>query len=210
MCKWCLEKEKAKESHMWHRMSPSKFFLMPHRMPKSPWLVFFRPKCLHGDMVKALIQAILEAIKGNGSKCTIHFQWPIKSYSLYWSRIMGFLSSPQRLEDLHIQKGTMLMPNVNTMVELEGIPWRITRPSKTRFNPWSTQIQPNSKSWSMDIKSVKIKDQLGVVFLLLFMNVFIFECIFERCKQYFDVSICMKWMDLCFGYFCHFEFCWCF
>ena len=39
----------------------------------------------------------------------------------------------QGLEDLHIQKGTMSMPNVNTMEELEDIPLKIARPLKTKF-----------------------------------------------------------------------------
>ena len=40
----------------------------------------------------------------------------------------------------------------------------------------------------MVIKSLKIKDQLGVVFLLLFMNVFISQCTLERYKHHFDVK----------------------
>ena len=50
-------------------------------------------------------------------------------------RTMGFLSFPQSLKDLHIQKDTMSMPHVNTMKEPKGTPWRIARLSKTRFNP---------------------------------------------------------------------------
>ena len=36
--------------------------------------------------------------------------------------------------DLHIQRSTMSMLNVNTMEELGGTPWRIAQLSKTRFN----------------------------------------------------------------------------
>ena len=97
----------------------------------------------------------------------------------YWSKIMGFSSFLQGLEDLHIQKDTMSMPYVNTMEELEDIPWRIARPSKTRFNPWSMQIRSNSKNLSVVIRSIKIKDQRGAVFVcLLIMNVFIREYAF--------------------------------
>ena len=98
MIERCLEREKAKEDHIWHEMSPSKFFLMPHRMPKPPWSDFFCPKCLNKDVVKALIQAILEAIKGKGSKCTMHFQWPMESYSILIQNygIFTIPASPRR------------------------------------------------------------------------------------------------------------------
>ena len=46
----------------------------------------------------------------------------MESYSRYWSKIMGFLSFLQGLEDLYIQKDTMSMSYVNTMEELKGIP----------------------------------------------------------------------------------------
>ena len=113
--------------------------------------------------------------KGKGPKPTIHFQCLIQSCSPYWFRIMGFLSFPQGLGDLHIQKSMMSMLNVNTMEELGGTPWRITHHSRTRFNRWLTQIQPNSEDLSTVIISIKIKDQLGAVFV---MNVFIRECAF--------------------------------
>ena len=78
-------------------------------MPESPRLVFLHPKGLHGNVVKALIQAIPEEIKGKGPRCTIQFQCPIESYSPYWSRTMRFSSFPQGLEIPHIQEDTMLM-----------------------------------------------------------------------------------------------------
>ena len=69
-------------------------------------------------MIKSLIQAIPGATKGKGPKCIIRFKCPTESYSQYWSKIMGFLSFLQGLEDLHIQKDTMSMPYVNTMEQL--------------------------------------------------------------------------------------------
>ena len=187
-------------------MSLSKIFLIPHRMPKSPWPVVLRPKCLHGDVVKALIQAIPKAIKGKRSKCTIYFQWPTESYSLYWSKITGFLLSPKSLEDLHIQEDTMSMPYVNTMKEPRGTPWRIARLSKTRFNPWSTQIRVNSENLSVVIRSIKIKDQLGAIFVCLFDH----EC-FHTLLKYVNIAWCQhmrEMKELVFQIFCHHEFCW--
>ena len=43
---------------------------------------------------------------------------------------MEFSSFVQNLESLHIQKGTISMPDVNTIEELGGIPRRIARPSE--------------------------------------------------------------------------------
>ena len=92
---------------------------------------------------------------------------------------------------------------------VRGIPQKIARPSRTRSNPWSTQIRSNSENWSVVIRSIKMKDQLGVVFVcLLIMNVFICKYAYWKCKLYFDVSICMKWIDF-LGAFCHHEFCRC-
>ena len=113
--------------------------------------------------------------------------------SPYWFRIMGFLPSPQGLRDLHIQKSTMSMLSVNTIEELEGISWRIVWLSKTRFNRWSTQIQPNSEDLSTVTRSIKIKDQLGAVLLWMFSFV---NALLEKCKPCFDVNICIKWINL--------------
>ena len=130
MFKQCLEREEAKEDHIRHGKSLSRIILVHHGMPKSPWPVFIRPKGSHENMIKSLIQVVPGATKGKGPRCTIHFQCPIESCSPYWSRTMEFLSFPQDLEDLYIQKGTMSIPDVNTMEELESIPWRIVELSK--------------------------------------------------------------------------------
>ena len=154
MCKRCL----GKESHIWHEMSPSQIFLIHLRMPKFSWSVFLHPKSSYENAFETLIHAIPEAIKRKEPSCITRFQCPTESYSRYWSKIMGFPSFSQDLEDLHIQKDTMSMPHVNTIEELEGIPWRIVWPSKTRFNPWSTQIWSNLENLSVVIRSIKIKD----------------------------------------------------
>ena len=44
---------------------------------------------------------------------------------------------------------------------------RISRSSK--INIWSTQIRQNSENWSVVTKSIKIKDQLGAVFVCLLL-----------------------------------------
>ena len=122
----------------------------------------------------------------------------------YWFRIMGFLSFLQGLGDLHIQKSTMSMLCVNTMEELEGTPWKIARLSKTWFNSWFTQIRLNSENLSVVIRSIKINDQLGAVLFVFWLWMFSFvNVLFEKCKHCFNVSMCMKWMNLCFGYLCH-------
>ena len=192
MFKQCLGKEKAKKDRIRLGRSLSRIILIHHCMPKSLWSVFIHPKGSHKNMIKSLIQVILGATKGKRPRCTIHFQCPIESCSPYWSKTMKFLSFPQGLEDLHIQKGTMSIQDVNTMEELGGISWRSLWLLKTRFNLWSMQIQPDSETLSMVIESNKIKDQLGTVSLLLFMNVFISECTFEKCKPCFNVSVCME------------------
>ena len=199
MFKQCLKREEAKESHIRHEMNPLQISLIHHRMPKFPWPIFLHPRSSYKNVIKTLIQAVIEVIKRKEPRCTTHFQWPTESYSPYWSRITGFMLSPQSLEDLHIQEDTMSMPYVNTMEESRGTPWRIARPLRTRFNPYSTQIRSNSESLSVVIRSIKIKDQLGAVFVcLLIMNVFICDCTFDKCKPCFNVSICMKWMNFWF------------
>ena len=146
-------------------MNLLQIFLIHHRMPKFPWPIFLHPRSSYENVIETLIQAIPEAIKRKKPRCFTHFQCPTESYSRYWSKIMGFSSFPQGLKDLHIQKDTMSMPYVNTMEELEGISWRIARPSKIRFNPWTKQIWSNSENLSVVIGSIKIKDQLGAVFV---------------------------------------------
>ena len=86
---------------------------------------------------------------------------------------MGFLPSPQGLEDLHIQKSMMSVLSVNTMEELRAFHRKLHDlqgqspiPDQRR----SDQIQRTGR-WSP--KSIKTKDQLGAVFV---MNVFICEC----------------------------------
>ena len=177
MFKQCPErKEGAKEDHTRHRKSLSRITLAHQGMPKSLWSIFIHPKGSHRNTIKSPTQAITRVRKGKWPKCTTHFQWPTESYSPYWSRTMGFLLFLQGQENLHIRKDTMSMPYVNTMEELEDIRWRIAWLSKTRFNRWSTQIQSNSEDLSAIIRSIKIKDQLGAVFVcLLIMNVFIRE-----------------------------------
>ena len=183
-------------SIQWKNLSKTSFTHVLH-VPKCPQLDIFHPKSSHGNMIKGLTQAITRARKGKGPKCTTHFRYPMENCFPYWSRIMGFLLFLQGQEDLHIRKDTILMPNVSTTEELEGTPRKIAWPLRTRSNPWSTQIRSNSENLSVVIKSIKIKDQLGAVFVcLLIMNVFIYECTFEKCKLYFDISICMKWIDL--------------
>ena len=174
MFKQCLERKEAKEDHIRHGKSLSRIILIHHGMPKSPWSIFIRPKGSHGNMIKSLIQVVTGATKEKRPRCIIRFQCPSESYSQYWSKIMGFSSFLQGLEDPHIQKDTMSMPYVNTMEELEDIPWRIAQLSKTRFDPWSTQIRSNSENLLVVIRSTNIKDQLEAVFVcLLIMNVFI-------------------------------------
>ena len=155
MFKQCLKREEAKESHIWHKMNPLQISLIHHRMPKFPWPIFLHPRSSYKNVIKTLIQAIPGTIKRKEPRCITRFQCPTESYSRYWSKIMGFSSFPQGLEDLHIQKDTMSMSYVKTMEELEGIPWRITRPLKTRFNPRSTQIRSNSKNLSAIIVDAK-------------------------------------------------------
>ena len=200
MFKQCLErKEGAKEDHIWHEMSPSRIILVHHRMLKFPRPVFLRLKSLYGNVIETLNQAVIGVLKGKKPRCITHFQWPTKSFSPYWSRITGFLLSPQSLKDLHIQEDTMSMPHVNTMEESRDTPWRIARLSKTRFNPWSTQIRSNSENLLVVIRSIKMKDLLGAVFVcLLITNVFVCGCTFEICKLCSNVSICMKWMNFWF------------
>ena len=174
MFRQCPErKEGAKEDHTRHGKSLSRITLAHQGTPKSPLPISSHPKGSHKNMIRGLTQAITRARKGKGPKCTIHFQCLIQSCSPYWFRIMGFLSFPQGLEDLHIQKSMMSVLSVNTIEELEGIPQKIAWPSRTKSNPWSMQIRSNSENWSVVTKSIKIKDQLGAVFV---MNVFICEC----------------------------------
>ena len=135
MFKQCLErKEGAKEDHIRHEKSLSRIILVHQGMPKSPWPIFIRPKGSHRNMIKSLTQAISRSRKRKGPKCTTHFRCPMENCSPYWSKTMGFLSFPQDQEDLHIQKDTILMPDVSTTGELEGIPQKIARLSKTRSN----------------------------------------------------------------------------
>ena len=134
MCKQCLEREKAKESHIWHVMSPLQIFLIHHRMPKFPRPTFLHPRSSCENVIETLIQAIPEAIKRKEPRCITRFQCPTKSYSWCLSKIMGFSSFLQGLEDLRTQKDTMSMPHVNTMEELEGIPQKIARLSKIKSN----------------------------------------------------------------------------
>ena len=39
--KQCLEREEAKEGHIWYKMSPSQIFLIHHLIPMSPGQFFF-------------------------------------------------------------------------------------------------------------------------------------------------------------------------
>ena len=64
MFKQCLGKEKAKEDHIRPRRSLSRIILVHHCISKSPWSIFIRPKGLHGNVIKSLIQAIPKEIKG--------------------------------------------------------------------------------------------------------------------------------------------------
>ena len=180
MFKQCLErKEETKEDHIRHGKSLSRIILIHQGMPKSPWPVFIRPKGSHRNTIKSLTQAITRARKEKGPKCTTHFRCPMENCSPYWFRTMEFLSFLQDQEDLHIRKDTILMSNVSTTKELEGIPQKIARLLKIKSNHWSTRIQRNSEDLLMVIKSIKIKDQLRVVLVrLLIMNVRIRECAF--------------------------------
>ena len=174
------ERKSKRKSHM-ARDEPVIDFSHSSSYTQVLWSIFLHPRSSYENVIETLIQAIPGAIKRKEPRCITRFQCPTKSYSWYWSKIMGFLSFSQGLEDLHIQKDTMSMPYMNTMEEFEGIPWRIARPSKTRFNPWSMQIRSNLENLSVVIRSIKIKDQLGAVFVcLLIMNVFIRECTFWK------------------------------
>ena len=178
MFRQCSErKEGAKEDHTRHGKSLSRITFAHQGMSKSPLLVSSHPKGSHRNTIKGPTQGITRARKEKRPKCTIHFQCLIQSGSSYWFRIMGFLPSPQGLGDLHIQKSMMSMLSVNTMEELRGIPWKIARLSKIRFNCWSTQIQSDSKDLLTITRSIKTKDQLGAIFV---MNVFICECTFWK------------------------------
>ena len=162
-------------------------------------------------MIRGLTQAITKARKGEGPKCTMHFRCPMENCSPYWSKTMGFLLFLQGQEDLHIRKDTILMPDVSTTEELEGIPQKIAWPSKTRSNPWSTQIRSNSENWSVVIRSIKIKDQLGVIFICLsVMNVFIWKWTFEICKHCLTSACAWNENILVLDAYCHHEFCCCF
>ena len=120
MFKQCLER---KEDHIRHGKSLSRITLAHQGMSKSPLPVSSHPKGSHRNTIKSLTQAITRARKG--PKCTTHFRCPMENCFPYWSRIMGFLSFSQDQEDLHIRKDTILMPDVSTTRELEGIPQRM-------------------------------------------------------------------------------------
>ena len=92
MCKQCLRKEEAKENCIRHGRSLSRIILIHHCMPKSLRSVFIHPRGSYRNAIETLIQAIPEAIKRKEPRCTIHFQCPIRNYSRYWSKTMGFLS----------------------------------------------------------------------------------------------------------------------
>ena len=178
MFRRCPErKEGAKEDHTRHGKNLSRITLAYQGMPKSHFSVSSRPKGSHRNTIKGLTQGTTRARKRRGPKCTTHFRCLMKNCSPYWSGTMRFLSSPQDQGDLHIRKDTILMLDVSITKELEGIPQKIARPSRTRSNPWSTQIRSNSENWSVVTKSVKIKDQLGAILVCLStMNVFIYKC----------------------------------
>ena len=118
----------------WKNLSRTSFTHVLH-VPRCPQSDIFRPKSSHENMIKGLTQATTRARKGKGPKCTTHFRCPMENCSPYWFRTMGFLLFLQGQEDLHIRKDTILMPDVSTMEELEGIPQKIARPSRTRSNP---------------------------------------------------------------------------
>ena len=175
-----LKNQAEENSSQWKNLSGTSFTYVPHvlRCPQSD---IFRPKSSHKNMIKGLTQAITRVRKEKGPKCITHFRCPMGNCSPYWSKTMGFLSSPQDQGDLHIRKDTILMPAVSTTEELEGIPRKIAWPSRTRSNPWSTQIRSNSENWSLVIRSIKMKDQIGAVFVcLLIINVFICNCTYWK------------------------------
>ena len=191
-----LKNKTEENSSQQKNLSGTSFTHVLH-VPRCPQSDIFHPKCPHGKLVRGSTQATTRTRKGKGPKCTTHFRCPIKNCSPYWSETMGFLSSPQDQWDLHIRKDTILMPDVSITGELEGIPQRIARLSRTRSNLWSMRIRPNSENLLMVIRSIKIKDQLGAVFspFCLWMFAFV-NVLFEKCKLCFDVSICMKWINL--------------
>ena len=164
-------------------------------MPKFPLLVFFHPRSSYENLIETLIQAIPEAIKRKKTK--VYHSLPMSYGELLSVLIQNYEISviPVRPRDLHIQKDMMAMPYMNTMEEWEDISWRIARPSKIRFNPWSTQIRSDLENSSMVIRSIMIKDQLGAVFFLFVFWSWMFSFVnmlFEKCKPCFNVSMCMK------------------
>ena len=205
MFKQCLEKEEAKGSHIRHGRSLSRITFIHHRMPKFPRLVFLHPESSYKNVIETLIQVVIGVIKGKEPRCITHFQWPTKNYSQYWSRITRFLLPLQSLEDLHIQEDTMSMPHVNTMEESGGIPWRIARPLRTKFNPCSTQIWSNSESLSVVVKSIRIKDHLRAIFVCLFDH----ECFHTLLRDVnFALMSAFAWNEWTFGFrhLCRSEF----
>ena len=162
-----LKNQAEENSSQWKNLSGTSFTQVLH-VPKCPQSDIFHPKSSHKNMIKGLTQAITRVRKGKGSKCTTHFRCPMENCSPYWSRTMGSLLFLQGQKDLHFRKDTILTPDVSTTEELEGIPQKIARPSRTRSNPWSIQIRSNSENWSVVIRSIKMKDQLGAVFVCLF------------------------------------------
>ena len=209
MFRQCPErKEGAKEDHTRHGKCLSRITLAHQGMPKSPLLVFSHPKGSYESTIRGLTQPITRARKGKGPKCTIHFQCLIQSCSPYWFRIMGFLPSPQGLEDLHIQKSMMSVLSVNTMEELEGIPQKIAWPSRIKSNPWSTQIRSNSEDLSTVTRSIKIKDELGAVFVCLLLWMFSFVNAFlEKCKTLLWCRHLHEMNRLVLDILCHYKFC---
>ena len=86
---------------------------------------------------------------------------------------MGFLPFPQGLEDLHIQRSTMSMLNVNTMEELGALCGELhsfQRQGSVVDQRRSSQIR---KTCQRSPEALRQKDQLGAVFA---MSAFICEC----------------------------------
>ena len=129
-----MKNEAEENSRQWENLLGTSFTHILH-VSRCPQPNVFRLKFLQGKVVEGLTQAVTKARKGKGPKCTTHFRCPLENCFPYCSKIMGFLSFPQDQEEFHIRKDTILMPDVITTEELEGILRKIIRPSRTRSNP---------------------------------------------------------------------------
>ena len=71
-----VEERSRRNSRQWENLSGTSFTHVLH-VPRCPQSDVFRPKCLHGKIVRGPTQAITRQEKGKGLKCTTHFRCPM-------------------------------------------------------------------------------------------------------------------------------------